>query len=254
MSEGRAAAFFDVDNTVVRGASLFHLARSFRQHGYLRAKDIRTFLVKQLRFVISGKENMTDIASVQQAGLAFVAGRTVDEISNLAANVFDERLADKLWHEVLELAHEHITAGRPVWLVTATPVEVADLMAHRLGLTGALGTVSEIHEGCYTGNLRGRVLHGPEKATAVRELAVREGIDLAQSSAYSDSSNDLPLLETVGRPHVVNPDRALKKIAQKRGWPIYEFRAKRSLARWSSRQLSVASAIVAALVALLASR
>ena len=157
------AAFFDVDNTIVRGASLFHLARSFRQRGYLRARDIRTFVVKQSRFILSGKENLSDIASVQQAALSFVAGRTVADMASLAAEVFDERLADKLWHEVLELAHRHMQAGTPVWLVTATPVEVADLMAHRLGLAGALGTVSEVVDGAYTGNLVGAVLHGPDR-------------------------------------------------------------------------------------------
>ncbi|NBO45865.1 MAG: HAD-IB family hydrolase [Actinobacteria bacterium] len=254
MTTGRVAAFFDVDNTVVRGASLFHLARSFRQRGYFRARDIRTFIVKQSRFVLSGKEYLTDIASVQQAALAFVAGRSVEEMTSLAAEVFDERLADKLWHEVLELAHRHRDAGTDVWLVTATPVEVADLMAHRLGLSGALGTVSEVVDGVYTGNLVGSVLHGKQKAIAVKALAEREGINLAASSAYSDSANDLPLLESVGLPHVVNPDRALKRIARERGWPILEFRSRRSLARWSGRQLSLAGAIVATLVALFATR
>lgn len=251
---GVRAAFFDVDNTIVRGASLYHLARGFRHRGYLRASDIRTFLVKQLRFILSGKENMTDIASVQVAALSFVAGRSVDDMASLAADVFDDRLADKLWHEVLELAHQHIAEGTQVWLVTATPVEVADLMAHRLGLTGALGTVSEVADGVYTGNLAGAVLHGPEKAVAVRTLAEQRGIDLSRSSAYSDSSNDLPLLECVGTACVVNPDRALKRVARSRGWKVYEFRAKRSLARWSSRQLSIASAVLVALLALLASR
>lgn len=253
-SPSARAAFFDVDNTIVRGASLFHLARSFRHRGYLRASDIRTFLVKQLRFILSGKENMSDIASVQVAALSFVAGRRVEEMSSLAAEVFDERLADKLWHEVLELAHQHIAEGTQVWLVTATPVEVADVMAHRLGLTGALGTVSEVVDGVYTGNLAGRVLHGPEKAAAVRALARERAIDLAGSCAYSDSSNDLPLLESVGTPCVVNPDRALKRVARSRGWKVYEFRAKRSLARWSSRQLSIASAVLIALLALVTSR
>ena len=118
----------------------------------------------------------------------------------------------------------------------------------------SLGTVSEVVDGAYTGNLVGAVLHGPEKAIAVRALAEREGIDLAASSAYSDSANDLPLLECVGLPHVVNPDRRLKRIARQRGWPVYEFRSARSLARWSSRQLSVASAILAAMLAFFATR
>lgn len=185
--------------------------------------------------------------SVQASALALVAGRSIEQIRKDSEDIFDERLAHKLWHEVLELAREHRAQGREVYLVTATPMEVAGMIARRLGLSGALGTKTEIIDGIYTGKLIGRPLHGAEKAIAVRELATAEGISLARSHAYSDSINDLPLLTMVGHPNAVNPDRKLRKFAQAHGWVVHDFRRRRSPARWTSTTLAVAA--VAAIAA-----
>ena len=114
-----------------------------------------------------------------------------------------------------------------MWLVTATPVELANILSSRLGLTGALGTVAETRDGVYTGALVGGLLHGEAKAAAVRALAAREGLDLALCSAYSDSANDLPMLQLVGHPHVVNPDSRLLAEARQQGWPVHDFRSGR---------------------------
>ncbi|MEY5145269.1 MAG: hypothetical protein RL745_638 [Actinomycetota bacterium] len=245
------AAFFDVDNTIVRGASLFHIARGFKSRGYLKIRDLLGFIWKQLKFITSGQENLSDMSSVQASALALVAGHTRESVSRDAEEIFDERLAHKLWHEVLELALEHRAQGRDVYLVTATPMEVASIIARRLGLNGALGTKTEIADGVYTGRLNGRPLHGPEKALAVRELATREGISLARSHAYSDSINDLPLLTMVGNPNAVNPDRKLRRFAKAHGWQVYDFRRRRSPARWTSTTL-VIFAVLAAAAAVLA--
>src|SRR5436305_1278902 len=121
-------------------------------------------------------------------------------------------------------------AGPQVWLVTAAPIELARLMARRLGLTGALGTVAEHEDGIYTGRLVGEPLHGPAKAEAIRAMAAREGFDLDRCSAYSDSINDLPMLSTVGHPTAVNPDADLRKVAKERGWPIRDYRTGRKAA------------------------
>ncbi len=118
-----------------------------------------------------------------------------------------------------------------MWLVTATPVELATIIARRLKLTGALGTVAESADGVYTGRLVGTVLHGEAKAAAVRALAEREGLDLARCTAYSDSINDLPMLSLVGRAVAVNPDSALKAEARSRGWEIRDFRTGRKAAK-----------------------
>ena len=140
-------------------------------------------------------------------------------------------MADRIWRGTHELARRHLDAGEDVWLVTATPVELARIISARLSLTGALGTVAETVDGVYTGRLLGEVLHGEDKAAAVRALADREGYDLARCSAYSDSVNDLPMLLLVGRPVAVNPDSALRAEARARGWEICDFRTGRKAAR-----------------------
>jgi phosphoserine phosphatase len=103
------------------------------------------------------------------------------------------------------------------------------VIAHRLGLTGALGTVAESVDGVYTGKLVGNLLHGPAKAEAIRALAAREGLDVSRCSAYSDSANDLPMLSMVGHPHAVNPDAALREHARERDWPVHDFRTGRKV-------------------------
>jgi phosphoserine phosphatase len=118
-----------------------------------------------------------------------------------------------------------------VWLVTATPVELAQIIAHRLGLTGALGTVAEVVDGCYTGRLVGEMMHGEAKAEAVRALADREGLDLERCTAYSDSSNDLPMLTLVGTAVAVNPDTELRAVARSRDWQVHDFRTGRKAAK-----------------------
>jgi phosphoserine phosphatase len=125
----------------------------------------------------------------------------------------------------------HLAAGQRVWLVTATPVEVASVIADRLGLTGALGTVSETVDGVYTGRLVGEILHGAAKAEAVRALASQEGMVLAQCAAYSDSANDIPLLELVGQPCAINPDTRLRLHAKANGWRVRDYRTGRKAAR-----------------------
>lgn len=223
----RAAAFFDVDNTMLRGASLYHLARGLAARDFFSPTDLAGFAWKQARFQIGGKENRADMAAATEAALGFVAGRQVAELAELVEDIFDESLSARLWPGTLALAQSHLDAGQRVWLVTATPVELAEVIAHRLGLTGALGTVSEVADGRYTGRLLGAPMHGPNKAVAVRSLAIREGLDLERCSAYSDSANDIPLLSMVGAATAVNPDRALREHARSHGWPIHDYRRRR---------------------------
>src|SRR5690606_12601051 len=115
---------------------------------------------------------------------------------------------------------EHLDAGHEVWIITASPVEVGELIGRRLGATGALGTVAEHLDGYYTGRLVGDMMHGRAKARAVLALAEEEGIDLASSFAYGDSMHDVPILSTVGHPVAINPDRRLRRHAQRVGWPV----------------------------------
>ncbi|WP_375489665.1 HAD family hydrolase [uncultured Jatrophihabitans sp.] len=226
----RAAAFFDVDNTVMIGASIFHFAKGMAARDLFSWRDLLRFTARQARLRVSG-ENSTDMHSTRESALAFVAGKRMAEIVALGEEIYDEEMADRIWSGTEALARRHLDAGQRVWLVTATPVELATIIAQRLGLTGALGTVAEAVDGVYTGRLVGDVLHGEAKAAAVRALAVRDDLDLDRCSAYSDSINDLPMLSLVGRPVAVNPDSALQAEARRRGWEIRDFRTGRKAAR-----------------------
>ena len=219
-----SAAFFDVDNTIMRGSSLFHLAVGLAKRKYFRLNEISGFAAKQLKFVLSGSEDMEDMASATEAALSFVEDRSVVELESLAEEIFDAQMVDKLIPGTLALAQEHLDAGQQVWLVTATPQELAAVIARRLGLTGALGTVAQSRAGIYTGHLDGPPLHGLAKAEAVRALAAAENLDLGECSAYSDSVNDIPMLSTVGHPVAVNPDPELRAHAEANEWRIRDFR------------------------------
>jgi len=225
-----AAAFFDVDNTMMVGASIYHFAKGLAARDLFTWRDLVRFAVRQARLRLTG-ENHNDMRSARESALAFVAGKPVSEIVRLGEEIYDDSMAEKIWTGTRAIADRHRHAGQRVWLVTATPVELAGIIADRLGLSGALGTVAETRDGCYTGRLVGEVLHGPAKADAVLALAAREGLDLSRCSAYSDSINDLPLLSLVGYPVAVNPDSALRSEALKRGWPIEDFRTGRKAAK-----------------------
>ena len=207
-----AGAFFDVDNTLMRGASIYYFARGLASRKMFGARDLADMAWKQVYFRVRGAEH---------------AGHKVSDIVALCEEIYDEDMANRIWEGTRELAQRHLEAGQRVWLVTATPVELASIIARRLGFTGALGTVAESVNGEYTGRLVGGLLHGPAKAAAIRALAVREGLDLSRCSAYSDSSNDMPMLELVGHPAAVNPDSDLRAQARAQGWPIHDFRTGR---------------------------
>ena len=223
------AAFFDVDNTLMKGASLFHVARKMYQKRAFTLSDVAGFAWKQTKFILRG-ENMSDVHSVQDSAQKLAAGIKADFVRELGEEVYDEMIVSKIWPGTRALTQEHLKSGRQVWLVTATPVEVAGVIAARLHLTGALGTVAEIEDGMYTGRLVGEILHGPAKGRAVRELADKEGLDLSRSWAYSDSYNDIPLLNAVGNPVAINPDAKLRRHARDNNWPIYDYRSGRRAA------------------------
>lgn len=222
--DDKVGAFFDVDNTLMRGASIYHFARGLAARRMFGPGDLVKMAAGQVFFRLRGKENAEHIDAAREAALAFVAGHRVADIAMLGEEIYDDTMSARIWEGSRELTQAHLQAGQRVWLVTATPVELAEILARRLGLTGALGTVAETADGVYTGRLVGGLLHGEAKAHAVAALAEREGLDLSECSAYSDSANDLPMLQLVGHPNAVNPDARLRALARERGWPIYDFR------------------------------
>lgn len=232
---------------MMRGASLFHLAVGLAKRNYFTGRELWGFGVKQLRFVLSGSEDLEDMASATEAALSFVQGRSVDELNSLGDAIFDDVMVDKLIPGTLAIAQSHLDAGQEVWLVTATPVELATVIASKLGLTGALGTVSESKDGIYTGRLVGKPLHGLAKAEAVKALAQREGLDLTACWAYSDSANDIPMLTAVGHPVAVNPEPALRAHAKQNGWEIKDFRRREQFKRAAWPAVSGAAGLAAGL-------
>ncbi len=239
----KRAAFFDVDNTILRGSSLFFLGRGMYQRGFFTKREISAFVLANLRYRLTGKENKEEIAKIQNAACEFICGHDVKEIETIGLEIYDEFVSPALWHGTIEIAQDHLDKGEEVWLVTATPVDMANLIAKRLGFTGALGTKAEVIDGKYSGKMIGALLHGKEKAVAIRALAESNGIDLASSYAYSDSHHDIPLLTAVGHPRAINPDALLQIRAIRDNWPIHEFRRARALSRILGPTIGVLGAI-----------
>jgi HAD superfamily hydrolase (TIGR01490 family) len=244
-----AAAFFDVDNTLMQGASIFHLARGLHRRKFFTTREIASAAWKQAYFRIVGVEDPDHVAQTRASALSFIRGHTVQELEELGEEIFDEAMAPRIWPGTRALAQMHLDEGQRVWLVTAAPIEIAQIIARRLGLTGALGTVAEHRDGVYTGRLVGEMLHGPAKGEAVRALAEREGLDLEACSAYSDSYNDLTMLSMVGDPCAVNPDARLRAYARHQGWRIRDYRTGRKAARAGLFAAAVAGAATGAVAA-----
>jgi HAD superfamily hydrolase (TIGR01490 family) len=231
VGDTRAAAFFDLDNTVMQGAALFHFGRGLYKRDFFAKRELARFAWQQVWFRIAGSENAGHMEDVRSSALSIVKGHSVSELTAIGEEIYDEYMADRIWPGTRALAQAHLDAGQKVWLVTAAPVETATIIARRLGLTGALGTVAESVDGIYTGRLVGEPLHGPAKAEAVRALAAAEGLELERCAAYSDSANDIPMLSLVGYPYAINPDSRLRGHARELGWRLRDYRTARKAAK-----------------------
>jgi len=212
-----AAAFFDLDRTLLRRSSALALAGSFRERGLISRRQLAKAAAWQLLFVMRGASHEA-VRRAAEDGLLVLRGSTPEELRSLVAEAMEPVLRPLVYAEPLHLVEQHRARGEPVYIVSATLQEIVEAIADDLGFDGALGTICEVKDGKYTGHAL-RALHAENKAAAVREL----GFDLDECTAYTDSHTDLPLLEAVGHPVVVNPDRALRRIAAERDWPVLEF-------------------------------
>ncbi|MFC9061683.1 HAD family hydrolase [Streptomyces sp. NPDC057074] len=229
--DDRAAAFFDLDNTVMQGAAIFHFGRGLYKRKFFETRDLARFAWQQAYFRLAGLEDPEHMQDARDSALSIVKGHRVSELKSIGEEIYDEYMAERIWPGTRALAQAHLDAGQKVWLVTAAPVEIAQVIARRLGLTGALGTVAESIGGVYTGKLVGEPLHGPAKAEAVRALATAEHLDLSRCAAYSDSHNDIPMLSLVGHPYAINPDSKLRKHARELEWRLRDYRTGRKAAK-----------------------
>jgi HAD superfamily hydrolase (TIGR01490 family) len=225
----RRAAFFDVDKTLLPGSSLYLLARGMYRRGYYTWRDLAGFALSQLTFRVTGAEGRRGMEAARESALAFVEGKSQSDLLQLGHDIVVEVIGPRIYPGMRRVIDLHHAAGDQTYLVTAAPRELAERIAAYLGMDGALGTEAELVDGRYTGRILGPVLHGPAKLDAVTKLAAEQGIDLRDCSAYSDSLNDRPMLEGVGHPVAVNPDRQLRELARQRGWPVQDFRKHRRL-------------------------
>ena len=216
---GRGAAFFDLDKTLMQGSSAFQFARAAYRNGLLSRRRLVADAWANTRFRLRGATDQDSLALRQRIATG-LSGRRVLDLQRLGPGVLAGVLP-RVYPRMLAVAHEHQDAGRRVYITTAASQELAEILARVLSFDGAIGSeLSEVVDGVYTGRVTGLFAYHTGKADAIRELAAREGIDLDQCYAYTDSVSDLPMLEAVGHPVAVNPDRALAAIARERGWEL----------------------------------
>ncbi|MGN6445784.1 HAD family hydrolase [Amnibacterium sp.] len=232
------AAFFDVDKTLVNGASLLFLARAARSLGIVSWRDLARFGLKSASFRKHG-EQLSVLDQVRDRGMRLLAGQRADRLHALAEEVVST-MQPRIWPETRALLTAHLEAGHEVHLISATPDFLAQELARSLGATTGIGSGLEIEDGVFTGRFTGGTMHGPEKARAAQALMADRGFAPADCYAYSDSSNDLPLLTAVGTPVAVNPDHGLARHAREAGWRILELdpasiRAERKRVRAAAR-------------------
>jgi HAD superfamily hydrolase (TIGR01490 family) len=214
----RAAAFFDLDKTLMAGSSGIFFARAAYETGMISRGRLARDAYENLRFRLLGStdERADDVR--RRVG-EMIAGVRVRDLERLSPRVLAGVLP-RLYPQMLARAYTHQDAGVPVYILTAASQEMADLLAHVLAFDGGLGSRSEIVDGRYTGRPAGPFNYREGKVVSMRELAEREGVDLDASFAYSDSESDLPMLRAVGHPVVVNPDAELRRIASDEGWEV----------------------------------
>lgn len=223
MNPAPAAAFFDIDQTLVRGASSYHIARNLHRRGFFRSQDLLFAARQALIYAVAGEDESRIHRIVERAAQA-IGGHSVSELLAAGSELVDDLYDHHIFSGTLALLEQHRALGHAVWLLSTSPQEVTDLLAAKVGASGSLGTRVERVGDTFTPHLAGPVMHGRHKAEAAQRLALEHGWDLADCWAYSDSKSDIPLLRLVGHPVAINPDLTLRDVAEAERWPIFDFR------------------------------
>jgi HAD superfamily hydrolase (TIGR01490 family) len=243
-----SAAFFDLDRTLIAGASAFPLGVEAWRQGLASNADIGGWAMAALTFLLFGdKGDASD--NVRSDFLTNISGASVQALEQVGTAVLP-KLVSRVRPESRKLVKMHHEAGRDTWIVSASPHEIVEPLARSLGMTGAIGTRGKVVAGHYTGDLDGPFVYGAGKVEAIEKLAADRGYDLELSYAYSDSISDLPMMEAVGHPVAVNPDSELDTVSHERGWPVVIFARKTKRAIAVSALSSVAAAAVGAAYAM----
>lgn len=247
---GQGAAFFDLDKTVIATSSALAFGRPFYRDGLISRRDVVKAAYAQLSFKI-GKADDPQIARIRNYLAQLCKGWSVDQVQQIVNETLEELINPYVYAEAATLIADHRDAGRDIVLVSASGEEMVRPIGALLGIHDVIATRMGMIDGRYSGEVEFYAA-GPNKVAAVRQMAADRGYDLSESYAYSDSSSDLPLLEAVGHPNVVNPSRNLRRLALERRWPVLEFRHPIPLRRRLREKpaVPVAAAVVGAGVAL----
>ena len=246
MSE-RAAAFFDLDKTILAKSSSLAFAKPLCDGGLIGRSDVLKSAYAQLVYLTSGADH--DQMERMRVYLSELSkGWDVDQVRTVVAETLDGIVDPIVYQEAIKLIAEHHEAGRDVIIISSSGTEIVEPIGARLGVDKAIGTQMVIEDGKYTGEIL-FYAYGPGKADAMRQLAEDEGYDLSASYAYSDSYTDLPMLEVVGHPFAVNPDEQLRRVARERVWPVLEFAKPVSMQRSVSKEQKTAAGAAGAAAA-----
>jgi HAD superfamily hydrolase (TIGR01490 family) len=218
-----AAAFFDLDKTIISRSSTLAFGPSFYKHGLISRGDAIRTAFAQLVFSVAGADHHRMERIRAEVG-RLCAGWSAERVTEIVRRHLDETILPLVYTEARRLIAAHGNAGQDVIIVSSSGMEMVGPIGDRLGASEVIATRMEVAGGCYTGEMEFWA-YGEAKAHRVRELAASRGYRLRDCYAYSDSITDLPMLETVGHPRAVNPDRALRKVARQRLWPILAFGA-----------------------------
>jgi HAD superfamily hydrolase (TIGR01490 family) len=222
-----AAAFFDLDKTVIARSSTLVMGRTFFRDGLLSPATVLRGMYAQAVYQLVGADH-GKMEQMRRAVLDLTKGWEAERIRRLVRETMEEVIAPLVYQEALDLFREHRAAGRDVWIVSSSGEEIVEPFAAHLGIADVIATVSGIEDGKYDGTLEFYAYAG-NKATAIRQVAEARSYDLADCYAYSDSITDLPMMSAVGHAVAVNPDRELRAAAQAMGWDVQDFRAPVSL-------------------------
>ena len=217
----RAAAFFDLDKTILATSSALAFARPFYRGGLIGRSDVIRSAYAQFIFLASGADH-DQMETMRRYMSDLVTGWDVAKVREIVAETIDVIIDPAIYDEAVALIEEHRAAGRDIVIISSSGTEVVEPIGERLGADVAIGTQLVVEDGRYTGEIL-FYAYGEGKAQAMRDLAEERGYDLSRSYAYTDSVTDLPMLDSVGHPTAVNPDAELRRIATERGWAVVDF-------------------------------
>ena len=218
---GRPAAFFDLDKTIIAKSSTLAFSRPFYAGGLISRGSVLRSAYAQFVYLVGGADH-DQMEKMREFLSKMSAGWDVQTVRDIVADTLHNIVDPLVYDEAVSLIEEHQLAGRDVIIVSASGTEVVEPIGEMLGADGVVATQMEIAEGKYTGQID-FYAYAENKATAIVDLAAKNGYDLARSFAYSDSSTDVHMLEVVGNPVAVNPDKELRRVAAARGWPVLVF-------------------------------